>query len=85
MDRSQVRETRQLSGASAGALPVDPTLLPHDNYKANIIAASVVCWIIGLTFTVMRIYTKRVILRAYDWSDTCIIVSMVNTRRVILV
>ena len=48
---------------------IDPALLPHDKLSANIITATVICAVISTIFVCLRIYTRRVIIKTFDWSD----------------
>jgi len=80
MESVNVLAARQLPGAGAGP-PMDPSLLPHDSYKANIIAASVVCYVLAVLFVAARVYTRKVMMRVYGWDDTFLIISVVRAAR----
>lgn len=51
--------------------------LPHDSRQGNIIAASVVTWVIAAVFVGLRFYTRGRIVRALNSSDWCILISLV--------
>jgi len=75
MDHFQI-VPRQLPGG--GGPMMDPSLLPHDSWKVNIIVSSVICYAIAVVFVVARVYTRKVMMRIYDWDDTCLIISLVG-------
>ena len=76
MENGHVLADRQLPGGAGP--PMDPSLLPHDSWKANIIAASVICYVIAVLFVAARVYTRKVLMRVYSWDDTCLIISVVR-------
>lgn len=59
----------------------DFAALPHDNYKANLYASSVICWAIAAIFVAMRFYTRGIIIRVLGPSDWCILLALVRVDR----
>ncbi|KAK1752698.1 hypothetical protein QBC47DRAFT_349501 [Echria macrotheca] len=59
------------SGSAAAPPPPapDPSTLPHDSRRANLIACAVICWVIAAVFVAIRFYTRGVIIRVINWSD----------------
>jgi len=57
------------------ALPPGP--LAHDNLKANLYAAIVICWAIAAIFVGLRFYSRGVIIRVLGPSDWCILLALV--------
>ncbi|KAK3693354.1 hypothetical protein B0T22DRAFT_496179 [Podospora appendiculata] len=57
--------------------PALPPNLPHDSRQVNIIAASVICWVIAAVFVALRFYTRGVIIRVIGWTDWSILLALI--------
>ncbi|KAK0631429.1 hypothetical protein B0T14DRAFT_2939 [Immersiella caudata] len=57
-------------------LPPDPATAPHDNRRAELYAAAIICWVIAAIFVALRFYTRGVIIRALSISDWCILLAV---------
>ncbi len=84
-----------MSTPSMGAMPMNASMmpmnastmspygdlskLPHDSKQADIIASSVICWVIAAAFVAARFYTKIIINRASpSGSEWCLLASCVR-------
>ncbi|KAK3938455.1 hypothetical protein QBC46DRAFT_390162 [Diplogelasinospora grovesii] len=63
--------------ASGAAPPPLPPNLPHDSLQANIIASSVVCFVISAVFVALRFYTRGKIIRVLGPTDWCILAALI--------
>jgi len=68
-------------GAPPGVPPGPPPDLPHDSLQVNIIVCSVLTWAISALFVALRFYTRARIIKAINWSDWSILISLVRRRR----
>jgi hypothetical protein len=72
----------QMPNMSAGLPPEfgDPSTLPHDSKRPDIIACVVVTWFIGAAFVASRFYTKIAINRSkIGWSEWTILLACVGS------